>query len=143
MLHWYRKGHGFKSRTGLNFFQVLFTTTRFSSVLSCEDLLISNKYTSTHYTLTSVCIFSTLFSIPLQGAYQGRICLTIKSFFRWWLFALLLPFWNHLWSLKPDWLLTALISSQITLFYTPNCIFFPANETALLNTTTNQISMPA
>ena len=26
---------------GLNFFQVLFTTTRFSSVLSCEDLLIS------------------------------------------------------------------------------------------------------
>ena len=40
-LHWYRRGHGFKSRTGLNFFQVLFTTTRFSSVLSCEDLLIS------------------------------------------------------------------------------------------------------
>ena len=33
---------GFKSRTGLNFFQVLFTTTRFSSVLSCEDLLISS-----------------------------------------------------------------------------------------------------
>ena len=30
------------SRTGLNFFQVLFTTTRFSSVLSCEDLLISS-----------------------------------------------------------------------------------------------------
>ena len=27
--------------TGLNFFQVLFTTTRFSSVFSCEDLLIS------------------------------------------------------------------------------------------------------
>ena len=40
-LHRYRRGHGFKSRTGLNFFQVLFTTTRFSSVLSCEDLLIS------------------------------------------------------------------------------------------------------
>ena len=33
---------GFKSRTGLNFFQVQFTTTRFSSVLSCEDLLISS-----------------------------------------------------------------------------------------------------
>ena len=27
---------GFKSRTGLNFFQVLFTTTLFSSVLNCE-----------------------------------------------------------------------------------------------------------
>ena len=27
-----------------NFFQVLFTTTRFSSVLSCEDLLISSNY---------------------------------------------------------------------------------------------------
>ena len=40
-LHRYRRGHGFKSRTGLNFFQVLFTTTSFSSVLSCEDLLIS------------------------------------------------------------------------------------------------------
>ena len=40
-LHRYRRGHGFKSRTGLNFFQVLFITTRFSSVLSCEDLLIS------------------------------------------------------------------------------------------------------
>ena len=37
-----RRGHGFKSRTGLKFFQVLFTTTRFSSVLSCEDLLISS-----------------------------------------------------------------------------------------------------
>ena len=33
---------GFKSRTGLNFFQVQFTTIRFSSVLSCEDLLISS-----------------------------------------------------------------------------------------------------
>ena len=41
-LHRYRRGHGFKSRTGLNFFQVLFTTTGFSSVLSCEDLLISS-----------------------------------------------------------------------------------------------------
>ena len=41
-LHRYRRGHGFKSRTDLNFFQVLFTTTRFSSVLSCEDLLISS-----------------------------------------------------------------------------------------------------
>ena len=40
-LHQYRRGHGFKSRTGLNFFQVLFSTTRFSSVLSCEDLLNS------------------------------------------------------------------------------------------------------
>ena len=40
-LHRYRRGHGFKSRTGLNFFQVLFTTTRFCSVLSCEDLIIS------------------------------------------------------------------------------------------------------
>ena len=40
-LHRYRRGHGFKSRTGLNFFQVLFTTTSFSSVLGCEDLLIS------------------------------------------------------------------------------------------------------
>ena len=36
---------GFKSRTGLNLFQVQFTTIRFSSVLSCEDLLISSlKY---------------------------------------------------------------------------------------------------
>ena len=33
-------------RTGLNFFQVLFTTTRFSSVLSCEDLLISSLHRS-------------------------------------------------------------------------------------------------
>ena len=41
-LHRYRRGHGFKSRTGLNFFQVLLTATRFSSVLSCEDLLISS-----------------------------------------------------------------------------------------------------
>ena len=40
-LHRYRRGHGFKSRTGLNFFQVLFSTTRFSSVLSCEDLVHS------------------------------------------------------------------------------------------------------
>ena len=39
-------GHGFKSRTGPNFFQVLFTTTHFSSVLSCEDLLISSLHRS-------------------------------------------------------------------------------------------------
>ena len=45
-LHRYRKGHGFKSRTGLNFFQVLFLTTRFSSVLSCEDVLISSLHRS-------------------------------------------------------------------------------------------------
>ena len=45
-LHRYRRGHGFKSRTGLNFFQVLFSTTRFSSVLSCEDLLISSIHRS-------------------------------------------------------------------------------------------------
>ena len=38
-----RRGHRFKSRTGLNFFQVLLSTTRFSSVLSCEDLLISSS----------------------------------------------------------------------------------------------------
>ena len=46
VLHRYRRGRGFKSRTGLNFFQVLFTTTRFSSVLSCEDLLISSLHRS-------------------------------------------------------------------------------------------------
>ena len=45
-LHQYRRGHGFKSRTGLNFFQVLFSTTRFSSVLRCEDLLILFLYRS-------------------------------------------------------------------------------------------------
>ena len=53
-LHWYRRGHGFNSRTGLNFFQVLFTTTRFSSVPSCEDLLISLlRY-------VTLCYFTTL-----------------------------------------------------------------------------------
>ena len=41
VLHRYPRGHGFKSRAGLNLFRVLFTTTRFSSVLCCEDLLIS------------------------------------------------------------------------------------------------------
>ena len=33
-------------KSGLNFFQVLFTTTRFISVLSCEDLLISSLHRS-------------------------------------------------------------------------------------------------
>ena len=33
-------------RTGLNFLQVLFTTTRFSSFLSCEDLLTSSFHRS-------------------------------------------------------------------------------------------------
>ena len=47
-LHRYRRGHGFKSRMGLNFFQVLFSTTHFSSVLSCEDLLISSLRRSTN-----------------------------------------------------------------------------------------------
>ena len=32
--------------TGLNFFQILFTTTRLSSVFSCEDLLISSLHRS-------------------------------------------------------------------------------------------------
>ena len=37
----YRWGHEFKSHTGLNFFQVLFSATRLSRVFSCEVLLIS------------------------------------------------------------------------------------------------------
>ena len=45
-LHRYRRGHGFKSRTAWDFFQVQFTTTRFSSVHSCEDLLISSLHRS-------------------------------------------------------------------------------------------------
>ena len=53
-LHWYRRGHGFNSRTSLNFFQVLFTTTRFSSVLSCEDLLISLLRYVTLYSFTTL-----------------------------------------------------------------------------------------
>ena len=36
----------FRPVRDLNFFQVLFTTTRFSSVLSCEDLLISSLHRS-------------------------------------------------------------------------------------------------
>ena len=40
-LHRYRRGHGFKSRTGLNIFQVLFTTTRFSSVLKASNSILS------------------------------------------------------------------------------------------------------
>ena len=54
-LHRYHRGHGFKSHTGLNFFQVLFSTTRFSSVLSCEDLLISrvrSVVTTTSYSFS-------------------------------------------------------------------------------------------
>ena len=34
-MHWYRRGHRFKSRTGLNFFQALFPL--FSHVHHCED----------------------------------------------------------------------------------------------------------
>ena len=46
VLHWYCRGHGFKSCTGLNFFQVLFSATCFGSVLSCKDLLISSLHCS-------------------------------------------------------------------------------------------------
>ena len=48
-LHRYRRGHGFKSRTGFNFIRVLFSTTRFSSVLCREDLLISSLTSSQIY----------------------------------------------------------------------------------------------
>ena len=48
-LHRYRRGHGFKSRTDFNFFRVLFKTTRFSSVLRHEDLLISSLTSSQMY----------------------------------------------------------------------------------------------
>ena len=37
---------------GPEFFQVLFTTTRFSSVLSCEDLLISSFHRSANMYMT-------------------------------------------------------------------------------------------
>ena len=40
-LHRYRRGHGFKSRMGLNFFQVQFSTTSSVVFFSCEDLLNS------------------------------------------------------------------------------------------------------
>ena len=50
-INWYRyrRGNGLKSHTGLNFFQVLFSTTRFSSALSYEDLLISFLHRSAIY----------------------------------------------------------------------------------------------
>ena len=38
-----KKVRGISGNLKKNFFQVLFTTTRFSSVLSCEDLLISGN----------------------------------------------------------------------------------------------------
>ena len=43
-LHRYFRGHGFKFRTGPKFLQVSFITTRFSIVLSCEDLLLSSCF---------------------------------------------------------------------------------------------------
>ena len=43
-LHRYRRGHGFKSRTGLNFFSGLIL----SSVHSCEDFLYSFLHGSAH-----------------------------------------------------------------------------------------------
>ena len=37
-LHWYRRGHGFKSRRGLNFFSGLnFTTAQVVPVYHCKD----------------------------------------------------------------------------------------------------------
>ena len=56
--HRYRRGNGFKSRTGLNFFQVLFTTTRFSSVLGFEYFTTKQL----HYTIRSGFFFLCLLS---------------------------------------------------------------------------------
>ena len=46
-LHWYCRGHGFKSRTGLKFFSGPIFNYYFSSVVSCEDLLNSSKCVTT------------------------------------------------------------------------------------------------
>ena len=79
-LHRYRRGHGFKSRTGLNFFQVLFTTTSFISVLSCEDLLISScqfivcELCEDVKDWQLVCLFYSLF-LPEWSANKAVICI--------------------------------------------------------------------
>ena len=88
VLHWYRRGHGFKSRMGLNFFQVLFTTTRFSSVLSCEDLLISSLHRSANiwifiYLKSSIVYCSLCFdgdTASLLQATKSKCC----YLYIWW-----------------------------------------------------------
>ena len=71
-LHRYRRGHGFKSRTRLNFFQVLSSTTRFSSVLSCEDLFISSKQNPfLPKKVKSSCNF--VYSVQFWSSYQIEI----------------------------------------------------------------------
>ena len=57
-LHRYLRGHGFKFCMGLNFFQILFTATRFSSVLSCEDIAVCfsvGKYAAFTFTARKTC----------------------------------------------------------------------------------------
>ena len=67
----------FKSRTGLNFFQVLFSTTRFSSVLSCEELLIS------HLNLIGLSLEKTLGSESKHSSQSVRFQILDNLFHMW------------------------------------------------------------
>ena len=62
-LHRYRKGHGFKSRTGLNFFQALFSLL-LKSVHYCEDRF--------HIQISVMLEFSTFFSYLFKLSWNQK-----------------------------------------------------------------------
>ena len=83
-LHRYFRGHGFKFRTGLKFLQVSFTTTRFSSVLSCEDLLLSSYFGLLATAFEALSLTSQQNSVSFSVAkYAAFILIAPKKCF-WW-----------------------------------------------------------
>ena len=94
--------------TGLNFFQVLFSTTRFSSVLSCEDLLISQFLQSCH----DVLIVSIRFSCKVKFCFHCEM--TVRCLFV---------------SQGPNSLIKTVKCSTIA-FYVPKCSTSPRPRNA-------------
>ena len=68
-LHRYRRGHGFKSCTGLNFFSGPIFSYLFSGVLSCEDLLNSFNSSPQCKYMNSIYLKSLYLSVTNQDQY--------------------------------------------------------------------------
>ena len=89
-LHRYRRGHGFKSRTALNFFQVLFSTTRFISVLGCEHFKVL------HVTVTYRHFFNWVIEVSLNIESYKYTTVDLRRFFS------VFPIFIHKWSFQVD-----------------------------------------
>ena len=132
VLHWYRRGHGFKSRTSLNFFQASFHSY-LSSDHNCEDrfqvrwsfpferaqwaMFLSHKFLYTNYRLSIRTSWKKIYGRKKgtakrtqEARYSRTQIITLKAMTRstFWISVALFfhKLWNTLFHIIRSWLFT-------------------------------------